>query len=267
MTILTTKQVRERLHAKYGKDGSHAIFFEVPDGTGSDKCRTADAIIMSLWPSRGLDITGLEIKVSRGDWLKELKTPEKSLFFWQQCDYWGLCAGDASIVRTGELPKGWGLMQPYGDGLRWKVLPERLERPVVMSRNFIAGLCRAAFKYEPPDAREVRLSIQRAEKESFAAGYREGKEGCSRELKNFQAEHQNLLQCVREFESATGFKIADRWQNPVADVRQIMAAIRVLRTESLGSLLKAVQVADSQLESVQQLFRKADNDDDRQNDS
>jgi len=32
---------------------------------------------MDLWPSGGLEIHGHEVKVSRSDWLRELKEPEK----------------------------------------------------------------------------------------------------------------------------------------------------------------------------------------------
>src|SRR4051812_18306594 len=40
--------------------------------------RSADAIAMSVWPSRGLELHGFEVKVSRGDWLRELREPAKA---------------------------------------------------------------------------------------------------------------------------------------------------------------------------------------------
>ena len=46
-----------------------AFFPAVRNAAGFDANRTADGIAMSLWPSRGLEVYGFEIKVSRGDWL------------------------------------------------------------------------------------------------------------------------------------------------------------------------------------------------------
>lgn len=38
----------------------YATFFEVADATGGRQSLWADAVSMSLWPSRGLTITGFE---------------------------------------------------------------------------------------------------------------------------------------------------------------------------------------------------------------
>ena len=56
----------------------YALFYEVANATGSAATRSADAIAMGLWPSRGLYLQGFEIKVSRSDWLSELKNPAKA---------------------------------------------------------------------------------------------------------------------------------------------------------------------------------------------
>jgi len=56
----------------------HAVLFDVADGTGGKITRRADAIVQALWPSRGLWLAGVEIKVSRGDWLRELKDAGKA---------------------------------------------------------------------------------------------------------------------------------------------------------------------------------------------
>lgn len=45
-----------------------AILFDVGNATGGRATRRADAVAMSLWPSRGLELYGFEIKVSRADW-------------------------------------------------------------------------------------------------------------------------------------------------------------------------------------------------------
>ena len=82
---------------------------EVRDATGFDRCRTADAMAVSLYRSRGKSLWGFEFKVSRTDWLKELKQPEKSESILRFCDYWALVVPNKDIVKPGELPETWGL--------------------------------------------------------------------------------------------------------------------------------------------------------------
>lgn len=72
--------------------------------------RTADAIAIDTWESKGLEIHGFEVKCSRSDWLTELKAPEKSEPFRAFCDRWWLVTSSKDIVKPGELPEGWGHM-------------------------------------------------------------------------------------------------------------------------------------------------------------
>ncbi len=67
-------------------------FFEVPNSTGFAKSRTADAVAVCTWPSRGMEIHGIEIKSYRSDWLRELKQPEKSEPVQRFCDRWWVVA-------------------------------------------------------------------------------------------------------------------------------------------------------------------------------
>src|SRR5208282_6858544 len=75
---------------------------EVRDATGFDGHRTADAIAVSLYRSRGKAIWGFEMKVSRSDWLHELKQPEKSESIMRYCNYWALVVPNKDIVKPGE---------------------------------------------------------------------------------------------------------------------------------------------------------------------
>lgn len=74
------------------------------------RLRTADALAIDTWLSKGMELHGFEVKCSRSDWLTELKAPEKSEPFRAICDRWWLVVSDASFVKDGELPHGWGLM-------------------------------------------------------------------------------------------------------------------------------------------------------------
>lgn len=101
------------LHAaidrKYPIDGYVALH-EVRDATGFDAGRSADAITIGMYKSRGLQIEGFEIKVSRSDWLQELKDARKAEAWMRYCHRWWLVTHDANIVFPGELPATWGLL-------------------------------------------------------------------------------------------------------------------------------------------------------------
>jgi hypothetical protein len=107
--IMTASDIERELMKRY-PSGEYAYFSQVRNGTGFPReTRTADAMVLSLWPSRGLELYGFEIKVSRSDWLSELKNPKKAEELSQYCDYWYIVA-PSDIVEIGELPATWGLM-------------------------------------------------------------------------------------------------------------------------------------------------------------
>jgi hypothetical protein len=98
--------------------GSHAWLANVRNSTGYTRRETyADAICVSCWPSRGIWIAGIEIKVHRSDWLRELKKPAKAEGIFNQVDYWWVAA-PAGIVKVEELPKPWGLIECTGKGTK-----------------------------------------------------------------------------------------------------------------------------------------------------
>jgi len=74
-----------------------AFLPHVRNGTGYARgtTRTADALAMSLWPSRGLELYGFEIKSERRDWLRERENPEKAEEICRFCDRWWVVAGVA----------------------------------------------------------------------------------------------------------------------------------------------------------------------------
>jgi hypothetical protein len=107
--------------------------------------RTADFVALDTWESK-LALHGHEVKVSRSDWLAELKQPEKAAEFIPWMHYWWLVVSYRSIVRDSELPDGWGLMVPRGGGLV-VVRPARRNhqvRPLPLTR--LAAFARAVVR-------------------------------------------------------------------------------------------------------------------------
>ena len=88
--------------------------------------RWADFIVQDTWQgsvsldlreSHGYPRHGFEIKVSRSDWLNELKDPFKAQAFIPYCHYWYLVIANESMVKKDELPDNWGLLVPRGENL------------------------------------------------------------------------------------------------------------------------------------------------------
>jgi hypothetical protein len=142
----TEASVTDALHVRYsqvhGNGRRYAVAAGVRSHAGFDARRTADYVAMDLWPSKGLALHGHEIKVSRGDWLRELKEPAKAAEFIPWMNHWWLVASDPRIVREGELPEGWGLMVMRGPLLVVaRKAPRRDAKPLTPTR--LAALLRA----------------------------------------------------------------------------------------------------------------------------
>jgi hypothetical protein len=155
----------------------YALFSQVADDVGFAKKSWADAIMFGLWPSRGNEIEGFEIKVSRSDWLSELKKHEKSSPVQAYCHRWWIVAGSRDIVDPDELPKTWGLLIPRGKGLESKVKAPLL-KPKKLSRKFVTAVMRRSaesferrkksiyaeqYKIAAEDAKKIAVNIAKEE--------------------------------------------------------------------------------------------------------
>lgn len=163
-TKFTERRMLDHLHNRYGQlnQGNgprYASAEHVKNAAGLWAGRCADFIAIDLWPGgHGCELHGHEVKVSRSDWLNELKQPDKAEAFKRYMDRWWLVVPDASIVRTGELPEGWGLLTlvkdkwpgrglPNLDGhkLRAKVQAPKLT-PEELPREMLATLMRSCAR-------------------------------------------------------------------------------------------------------------------------
>lgn len=100
-----------------------------------------DFLAVNCWPSRGFEVHGHEIKVSRSDWKRELKKPHKALLSMARCDFWWVAAPDG-IVQPGELPEGWGLMILSDKGSRVAIQAPRLRDKIGRSWYKLSGEAR-----------------------------------------------------------------------------------------------------------------------------
>lgn len=223
------------------------VFSEVSDGTGANLRRYADAVAMSIWPSRGLELHGFEIKCNRSDWKKELEDPSKSNAVQKYCDRWWVVVNDPKIIHEGELPPTWGLLVPYRDGLKALKEAPKLEA-VPITRNFLAALLRRSFE-----------SLDSVRVESYEKGYKEGQkklpDDLNRKLERTNEELQDLRNSLKEFEDISGIKINQWGIGHVADLVNKMQAFRYSDpTEKMNDIKKDAQrivdLIDNQIEVV-----------------
>lgn len=209
---LKTPEIIAALADKY-KAPEYALLTEVRNRTGyGGQVRSADAMAMSLYPSRGLELHGFEVKASRADWTKELSQPDKAEAICQFCDRWWIVVGDAAIIKPGELPPTWGLLVPRGDKLVVQVeAPKLVAQP--FTRAFLAGLMRNLSE-SSVSREELGAMYDRGVK----AGYRAAEQKCADEVDRAKrsvkqaTEHYNGLQKrVSDFERDSGLQIT-HWQ-------------------------------------------------------
>lgn len=216
LVLSSAEAVLNALRKRY--DGNAwALFENVSNATGGRASRWADALVMSLWPSRGLDIHGVEIKVSRSDMMRELQDPQKAEAVASYCDYWWVAVGSASIVKIDELPRTWGLLVPISvkGVVTMKAVKEAAKlKPKALDRGFLASILRrASEQYNPERIRqdlraEVYEQVEAAAAERHASQHQREVSG----LREYLAEEKKLnAELTRQIASLT-----DKPFSPVA---------------------------------------------------
>ena len=197
---------------------------EVRDATGFDGHRTADAIAISLYRSRGKAIWGFEMKVSRNDWLKELKQPEKAESIMRYCNYWGLVVPDKNIVKDGELPESWGMYVAQKNRLKCVVPCPKLD-PVPMSITMLTAL---AYAINQRGIRADEAALNKARDEGYAQGSARTQDAY------WEKEYKTLQDKVDEFEKGSGLNIRYGWHKP----------------EKIGPIVKLVMDGNAPLKRI-----------------
>lgn len=230
---VTAAQMEDRLRYRFAGN-EWAILFNVRNAGGFEATRAADAIAIGVWPSTGHRILGFEIKVSRADWLRELKDPWKSEAFAKFCDRWSLVIPRADIVKPGELPDGWGVMVPHGHGLKVSHEAKTRERVEPLDRGLLAAMLKRAST----------ITIE-AGREHYNRGLEDGKQRGHSDYKWKCEELDQLKAAIKEFEDASGVTI-NQWQGG----RKIGEAVKFVLAGGLASIRRDIKRIDDVAVSV-----------------
>lgn len=186
--------------------GEYAVMQEVSDAAGFGRSRSADGIIMSLWPSRGLELTGIECKSGRGDWLRELKNPKKAENIFRYCDRWYLVTDTEDLAKMEEIPPAWGWMCGNKNGTKMvlkKEAPKLSPQPI--TKDFLAAMMKRCtqgmvHKSQMEDEIERRAELRSESKNTQHKYKLEDKDRIIEELRKI----------INDFEKESGCRM-NRW--------------------------------------------------------
>lgn len=193
-----TADLMQLLKVRYPAS-AYTLLEEVRDRAGFAAHGAADAIVMGLWPSRGLHLEGFELKVTRYDWQRERKNPKKAEGWFNFCDFWWLVAGDGTIIEDGELPEPWGLIVAKKGKLVTVRAAKRLD-PKPIDRHQLAALLKRA----------QGMAVQVAERQLAAArqqGSELAHEADAHRIERAEQRLEDLRKRVAEFEAASGVQL------------------------------------------------------------
>lgn len=207
---LRTGQLTEMVLRHYGavegdNTRKYITLTQVRAATGFGDPNTADVMVMGNWPSSGNKLEGFEVKVSRSDWLNEVKAgPAKSEPYRKYCDRFWLVIADESFVKDGELPRDWGMMAAADGKLKVvKKAPFLATEP--LSNTFVASLLRAdASESIPFDVHNDKIKDAHRDAEAAA-----------------KAKYGQLMDYVRFLNREFGIKLeksrwSDQWHAHIA---------------------------------------------------
>lgn len=244
--VYTEADLCKLLETKFDKTPREwAVFFQVRNRAGFDATRSADAVAIGLWPSRGHEIHGFEMKSARSDWLTELDNPQKAEETMACCDRIFVIASD-DVVKKNELPKGWGWMAPSKGVLRVRVAAAVRKDVKDMDRSHLAALLKRAYDCVP-----AQVAIDKARKEGVAEGRTEIKHDRKWELEELRHDHADLKKAVAGFEKTSGVAIGDSWDS--GRIGESVAAVIQLRRYGVDHLSKLDEAASDYCKDIKEL--------------
>lgn len=235
--------------AKRWADPEWAIMWEVGEGTGSRSGRFADAVMMSLWPSRGLELHGVEIKVSRSDWRREAADPSKAEAIARYCDRWWVHTPPGIVDDLSDLPPAWGLRE--WDGKRWNTLKEAEKTEAApIQRHFLAAMLRRADQ-------SMRALMDEAMREAREAQYAEVekqrqrlREEVDRAVERRTESLRSASENVAAFEATFGIGSARSFAVDHAALGAAARALSECGSAGFGPLAERLRRAANEIEAI-----------------
>lgn len=214
---MATPQLAAMLRVKYERN-RYALFFDVPDAVSLKQKRRIDALAFGLWASEGQALEGFELKVSRADWLREVKQVDKADPFIAVCDRFWLVTADNKIAKIDEIPACRGWMAATKSGLR-------VQRPATqlpgcgdsLPRTFALGVMRK-MQDDLLTSPDVKAVIDERIK-----GIRDRQQAdTDYATSSLRRERDEAVKLVKDFEEESGINLNSwRWGNVGSIVKSL----------------------------------------------
>lgn len=246
------------LRLRYPKEEGWLQFSNLRNrtGYGGGDERYADFAALQTWASRDHAFHVFEVKVSRSDWLRELKDPGKADPMAKYANHWWLAVANDKIVQPGELPTGWGLLIPevYRGKLRYKVVeaaPARTPEP--FSKGLVLSMARhvqSQLEHVVPKS-EIDARIRDA---SAQAVERALARDPTRNVEQRLHEYERI---VTAFEEASGVSLRVPW-GKTEDIQNIGRAVQLILQagDVQGVALRALVDAEERVKRQLKLLKE-----------
>lgn len=218
--MVNTDDINLGLRKRY-RQPEWALFFNVANGTGARGNRYADAVGMSLFPSRGLEIHGFEVKISKSDWRREAQDPHKAESIAAYCDRWWVVT-PPDLLANENIPPNWGWLAYDGKVFHTKKKAEQLKAKP-LDRTFLAALLRRAYEANADIAKSLLAEKAAAMEAEIMRHVEDGVKARTRA-------HERLIDAVAAFEKASGIKI-DHWDG--GDIGKAVAVVRAVGANNI----------------------------------
>lgn len=221
-------------------EAEYVLISEVSDASGFSRSRSLDYMLINLWESRGLAVTGIEQKSNRGDWLKELKNPAKQEKHFKHCDYFYLLTDKDNVAKLDEIPATWGWYHINERQIlkTMKSAPKLTPEPVGRSL-MCAMLRRAACKKQFVHLDTLDFHIQTEADKLQKIRHNE--------LERDSAAYKDLVEKVEKFEEFSGIKITHTYGK---EMEKIGDAIRIIKDGGLDRYAGNLERINDQVKAI-----------------
>lgn len=224
---------------------------EVSDASGFARSRSLDFMIINLWQSRGLSVTGVERKSFRSDWLKELRQPEKQENHFKYCDYFYLLTDKEGIAKLEEIPETWGWYHINEKGILKTLKAAPKLTPLPIGKSLMCAMMRRAAdkgKYVHIDTIEQRIE------EARLRGLNEASSGRDYILQ----EAEKWKKIADEFKESTGLELGYRWG--AIEPKKFGAAVKLIEAGEIEKIEKQLHDLKTKASLVMDRVNKAFNE-------
>jgi hypothetical protein len=222
-------------------ENEYVLIEEVSDASGFSRSRSLDYMLINLWNSRGLAVTGIEKKSNRGDWLKELKQPEKQENHFKYCDYFYLLTDKDNVAKLEEIPDAWGWYHINGSQILKTMKPAPKLNPLPIQRSLLCAMMRRAAdktNFVRNDSLEEHIK-QKAESIRVERDY---------VLNNKARSWEDLKPKVDAFEAASGLSITRGWQEDYP--KKLGETVKIIMNGGAKEYLESLQRIEKQIKHI-----------------